>query len=99
MRDCAAAATTTATTALTPKISLRYCPLCCELIKRVEPHDGDEHERYWAWVHEVKPPLPARFPNRFAKAAAGLTKGEYRTRGALDAMDERSSGTQVCAVS
>lgn len=39
----------------------RLCPLCCEEIKRILPHDGFEYEKYWDWVNEVKPPLPKGF--------------------------------------
>lgn len=44
------------------------CPVCMSMIKKVLPLEGGrEEDRYWDWVHEVKPPLPRGFARKLAK--------------------------------
>jgi hypothetical protein len=43
-----------------------FCPLCNEEIKKIATHTGREVDEYWAWVHEVKPALPAGFVKRIS---------------------------------
>lgn len=49
------------------------CPVCANGIKIIIPFDhGREVAKYWAWVEEVVPPLPAGFKRKFLRSAEVL---------------------------
>jgi hypothetical protein len=49
------------------------CPLCSTIINIILPHEnGKEVENYWAWVHEIVPPLPKDFMRNFKHSEAVL---------------------------
>lgn len=49
------------------------CPLCSTIINLILPHEnGKEVDKYWAWVHEIVPPLPRDFMRNFKHSAAVL---------------------------
>ncbi|CAM9874630.1 unnamed protein product [Phaeothamnion confervicola] len=51
----------------------KMCAVCGTAVKRAIPYaDGREAQRYWAWVEEVKPPLPPGFACEFKAAAVIL---------------------------
>lgn len=47
----------------------RACPLCMDEIKKILPKDGQEENKYWEWVYDVKPPIPSAksFVKQFKK--------------------------------
>ncbi len=62
------------TTDTAVRAAWRACPLCMDEIKKVLPRDGRAEEKYWSWVHSVKPPIPSHkdFANKFKYAGKVL---------------------------
>ena len=51
------------------------CPLCNSIIKLILPWErGDEVEKYWQWIEEVKPELPGNFMKNWRHSAAIIEK-------------------------
>lgn len=68
-----------------------FCPLCNDEIKRMLPHTGDEEKRYWAWVNEIKPPLPHGFERCFKKDAKRRIEGEIKALRRERAKEEKQN--------
>ena len=51
------------------------CPLCAMEIKKIFVFEnGKETDKYWDWVHEINPKLPANFMKTFRHSAAVIQK-------------------------
>ncbi|KAG7387103.1 hypothetical protein PHYPSEUDO_014757 [Phytophthora pseudosyringae] len=57
------------------------CPVCMADIRLILLHSGNEEEKYWKWVFEVKPCLPSQFKQVFKEAGKRLSKNAPPTRG------------------
>ena len=73
------------------------CAVCMQEIKIVLRHDeGKEHDRFWAWVHKVKPPLSYAFKQEFREAAERMRNGKSATKH-TQSLDDAASA--CCSVS
>ncbi|GMF54217.1 unnamed protein product [Phytophthora fragariaefolia] len=50
------------------------CPVCMADIRLILPHSGKEEQKYWKWVLEIKPSLPANFKQEFKEAGRRMNK-------------------------
>lgn len=51
------------------------CPLCSSIIKLILPWEqGEEVEKYWKWIEEIKPELPQNFMRNWRHSAAIIQK-------------------------
>ena len=72
------------------------CPLCASEIKIILPFaNGEEKEKYWKWVEEVKPELPATFMRNWRHSAAIIQKVYIDEKFAV----VKSPGCFSCAIS
>ena len=80
-----------------PGANWSFCPICNEEIKRLLPHDGTEVDKYWAWVNEIKPPLPRNFKSKFTHVSqvGGVSfVSEHASAGARDEGSRDSKGAK-----
>lgn len=78
--------------------SWNMCPICCDEIKIALPSTGDEVERYWKWVREVKPFIPPNFIRAFHKRSTANIKrlvGGDADRDIYDDGGEKSERREV----
>ncbi|GMI18541.1 hypothetical protein TrLO_g14893 [Triparma laevis f. longispina] len=85
--------------------SWNMCPICCDEIKIALPSTGDEVERYWKWVREVKPFIPPNFIRAFHKRSTANIKRLVGGDADRDIYDDgggeegKKVGAKVCVIS
>ena len=86
-----------------------YCPLCTETIKVTFPSEinGQEVEKYWAWVNESVPYIPPNFVKGFHKRSTAEITRKVKTGtvlydlggGEVELAGVEKKGTGVCSIS